>query len=89
MHKSLQKGVALSVPKEAIDQATECPNEFSCLSRAQCGDSDTCKVKAVHSENILFIEQEQHQFCPYGLSVGEDQICRCPVRYAIHKTHGL
>jgi hypothetical protein len=89
MHKSLQKDMALSIPKEAIDRATECPNEFSCLSSGQCGDCDTCKVQSAHSENILFIEQEKHQFCPYRLSVGEDQICRCPVHYAIYRIDGV
>ncbi len=89
MHKSLKEDMALSIPKEAIDRATECPSEFSCLSCGQCGDSDICKVESAHSEDILFLEPEQCHFCPYRLSVGEDQICRCPVRYAIYKMYGL
>jgi hypothetical protein len=88
MKQAILNGKALNIPKEIMDQTTECPNAFSCLSCGQCGDSDTCKVEAAHSENILFIERKQHQSCPYGLSVGEDQICRCPVHYAIYKKYG-
>ena len=88
MTKAMSNDAALSVPKQILDQTTKCPNEFSCLSSGKCGDSGMCKVGAVHSENILFTERKQHQLCPYKLSVGEDQICRCPVHYAIYMRRG-
>jgi hypothetical protein len=88
MKKALLTDLVLSAPIKALNQATKCPNEFSCISSERCGDACMCKVEAAHSKNILFIERKQHQVCPYKLSVGEDQICRCPVRFAIYERRG-
>jgi hypothetical protein len=88
MKKALLNELVLGTPEMALNQAAKCPNEFSCISSERCGDAYMCKVEAAHSENILFIECKQHHVCPYRLSVGEDQICRCPVRFAIYKRDG-
>jgi len=77
--------MALSVPREVIEQTTKCPHQFCCVPSGKCGDSDMCEVDRVSGGNVLLvIERQKGGYCPYGFSFGDGHVCRCPVRLAIH-----
>ncbi len=77
-----------SVPESALEEATSCPYEFSCLETGQCGGHEMCAVDYAIPGNVIFLDTTFPAECPYRWPFGKDrQVCCCPVRGAIWKKY--
>ena len=70
------------VPTNVLEETTECPSEFSCLTTGKCGN---CEVESIGGKNIIFLKSKENINCPYNLTLGHATLCRCPTHYAILK----
>ena len=73
------------VPPELLKETTKCPNNFSCLNTAQCGDSIECKVDFADGENMLFLESNKTIPCPYRISSSSIEVCQCPIHFYLYE----
>lgn len=73
------------VPKSVIEQTTKCQHNFSCLETGKCGDKEMCAVQYADGENVLFLKDKEDASCNYRMSFGYNQVCTCPVHYAIER----
>ena len=72
------------VPDEIMSEADECPHDFSCFSSQKCGDRKMCTVRWANGKNVLFLDPENKEDCPYRTPFGFGQVCTCPVRFALY-----
>ena len=77
--------MSINIPQKVIQQTTKCRHDFSCLATGQCGDIELCKVDYANGDNILFLVSKESLDCPYRVMFAGRQVCRCPVRFAIHQ----
>ncbi len=80
------------VPQDILD-ATECTQEFSCLSDRNCGEFDMCEVTYTAGKNITFLKSEIAQEvlpqCNNTLPFTNGFICKCPTRYYLYHEYGV
>jgi hypothetical protein len=60
-----------------------CKNNCACLEKTKDNKFPRCQQQSLDGHNIIFLEKQQVQECPYGLKFGYASICRCPLRYAM------
>ena len=69
----------ISTPNDVLKLATKCPHAYSCRETGKCGDQSLCQVEYACGDSVLFLKDRASSQCPYRLSFGERQVCRCPV----------
>ena len=77
MHNKISNTILLNT--------TMCNSEFSCISSEHCRDTPMCEMDYADGENILFLKTRASKSCPYRLPFGNQQLCTCPVHYALMK----
>lgn len=85
-----QKGTPhmnLSLPDEVLRETTKCPSNKSCLSTGQCENHNKCDVEWSPCRDVLFLKSKEQDRpeCPYRVSFGTAQVCRCPIKYAVYQ----
>lgn len=71
------------VPESILSKTVKCPNDFSCLRVQESGKCMRCETDR---ENDLFLLTAEPLSCPYRISFGKKQMCRCPThRYIVEK----
>ena len=73
------------IPDEVLQQTTKCPHAFSCLKPRRCSAFEPCLVEHVAGQCTLFLKDRTSLACPYRMSSGERQVCRCPVHIYVQK----
>ena len=76
----------IQVPDEVLKLTTKCPHAFSCRETGKCGDQAVCSVEYVCGDSVLFLKDRMGSQCPYRLSFGERQVCRCQVNIYLQKS---
>ncbi len=65
--------------EEKIDKTNKCPHYFACLY-----DTDkcwSCGVDCEGGDDLLFLNGQGPDFCPYRLSFNRRKICCCPTHF--------
>ncbi len=75
--------MSVSIPETVLQETDKCPHDFSCLETGKCGTESMCEVNHADGKNILFLESDEPASCPYRLTFGYSQVCRCPTHYEI------
>lgn len=75
---------------EIIKHTKNCCSRFNCLTaegKPICTeDLPMCSVKHHHVESkLIFVEPAKYFYCSYLRPYGSGFICKCPVRYELHK----
>lgn len=79
----------LEVPDATLEETTQCPLDFVCLSTGECGVSDKCTVDYANGENVLFLTSKEPVSCPYRIHFAHGLLCTCPAHFAIYQLlHG-
>lgn len=78
--------MGFEIPEHFLSETKECSHNFSCLKTDQLREHCMCEVQYGGGRNLLFLVSKEYARCPYRMSFGYSQVCRCPTRYAIfHK----
>jgi hypothetical protein len=73
--------------KQKIDETKKCHYDFSCLwdeTNHLCGN---CKIEWSATSNVLFLKEKSPVNCPYKLTWGFGEICRCPTKQALYELY--
>lgn len=75
-----------AVEQSIVDAAAECPNQLACLHDPECG---RCQVSPAAGGQVLFIQRECGQPCPYRCPFGDASFTTCPGRKALYSQYGV
>ena len=71
--------------KEAIERLLSTPGKHSCRDNPE----SICPVTLAASDNLIFVSNTKHQYCPYYVPFGYGGYCNYPARKEIYKQYGI
>jgi hypothetical protein len=81
MHKPKQ----FHIPLEMLLEAQKCNKHHACLTSE---DYQLCGIR-ITTENHARMVCGTNNDCPYSSPIGNQIVCTCPVRHAIHRKYGI
>ena len=69
---------------EVLKATTKCKHKFSCVETSKCGEDVLCGVNRRIGKQLLALKGKANTSCPYWMSFGGHDICRCPVHYELY-----
>jgi hypothetical protein len=85
MSTSKKADFAVKIPDSLIDKADKCEKGLACLNDSH---HNICPVENCVSGKVHFIKCKSNCYCPYKVTFGYDDICRCPIRTEIYNKFG-
>ena len=80
------------IPQYILD-ATDCSKKLTCITDVYCKDHVMCEVHHTTEKYISFLKpgagQESLEQCPYADHSCDMMVCKCPIRYYLHKEYGI
>jgi hypothetical protein len=74
-----------NIPLEILLEAKKCTKHHACLTDHEY---KLCGIK-ITTENTSRMICGKGSECPYSSHLGEEIVCTCPVRHAIHSKYGI
>ncbi|MDY6879575.1 MAG: hypothetical protein SV686_04955 [Thermodesulfobacteriota bacterium] len=75
------------ISHEVVKEATKCEHNYACINNEQHRDNKMCNVWYANGKNVLFLNTEEPDSCPYRHPFGYRQICTCPVYFELYNKY--
>jgi hypothetical protein len=81
----MQSKKRFNIPLEVLLEAKKCTKQHACLTDEAY---QLCGIRITTEDNARMVCGEGAE-CPYSSQLGNQIVCTCPVRHAIHSKYNV